>query len=425
MTIIAISESSSQKVETLGLDARSINEAGLLWKKKLGLSSPAFQLSRTLGGDVLRTDQVVGVIRVRDAVIEIFPKFLDEVDRASWHSSFLNLVRYAHGRVGRSSDDVPARLSPAGNFAEVVGLFFNDEMKRGFARGFPRCYRERNGLSSVPEGSLDLANLNSIVLFDGKIAFRSPYLSRKSSLSALIGWAAGRLATLCTDPGLVSELNEWHKRLGTYEVGRPPTNWSHISIPRSFEYLRPLVEIAQLLASGAIPGVEFAKANLGVTGFLWRTADVYERAVYRLNAEALDGSGVRVSKRSYPLLSSNGSTIVKTIPDFVFSRRGVSVLVGDAKYKTRGSGPETADVYQVIAAADVTGCPKSMLYYPSEGLQVRMKSLDVSGFGQARQIAVVDIGLNCFARKESLNAAKASLRDIFVGLLSNEQIPAH
>lgn len=409
-------------INELSLDARKVNAAGLLWKKKLGLSYPALQLTQTPGGYLLRTDQVVGAIRVGAAVIEIFPKFFYEGDRATWHQSFLNLVRYAHGTIGRSDDAVPARVKRASSFAEVIGLFFNEEMKRAFIRGFPRSYREKRGRSAFPEGSLDPADLNSIVLFDGKIAFRTPHLSRQSTLSTLAGWAGGRLAALCSDHVLKSELYLWNMRLAPLQSERPPTNWNRISVPRSFEYLRPIFEISQLLASAFLPGVEYGESNLGLPGFMWRTADIYERAVYRMNVEALEGSGIRVSKRSYPLLSTNGVAVAHTNPDLVFSRQGVSVLVGDAKYKNRQTSPETADAYQVITAADVTGCSTSMLYYPSQGDQVRIKRLDISGFGQARQIAVVDIGLECFAKKESLNIARTSLREILVGILGDEEV---
>ena len=422
MTVITISESSSRTINRSELDPRVVNSVGQFWKKKLGLSAPALQLMPTSSGDVLRTDQVVGVVRAGDRVVEIFPKFLDESNRESWHSSFLNLVRYAHGHVGHSADEIPAHMVSAASFAEVVGQFFNEELRRAFRRGFPRTYQERFGLSAMPEGALDLARLNSLIVFDGTVPFRSPFLSRQSAISSLIGWAAGRLASLSSTPSLVSELHGWKLRLAVLGNDRPPTNWNRVVVPRSYEYLRPLVEIGQMLASSLLPGVDYSDSMLSFPGFMWRTADIYERAIRRLNAEALSGSGVRVSKKSYPLLSNAGTTIVNTIPDLVFSREGMFVLVGDAKYKNRGSGPETSDAYQVLAAADVTGCSTSVLYYPREGVAVDVKALDVSGYGQARQLAIIDVGLDCFANRKTLDNARATMRQILAGLFDDEEV---
>lgn len=422
MTIVSIAESSSQVLVGDRLDSRVANSIGVFWKNKLGLPGPAIQITETSSGDSIRTDHVVGVLKVGERILEIFPKFLIGQDRDDWHQPFLNLVRYAHGHASRSSEEVPARIVPASSFADMVGVIFNDELKRSFIRGLPRSYSERVGTSTMLEGALDLSRLNSMVVFDGKIPFRSPFLSTKSAISGLIGWSAGRLASLCSAPELVSDLVRWNQRFTESGNHRLPPNWKAIKLPRSFGYLQPLIEIGQLLADSQFPGVEYGVSNIGFPGFIWRTADIYERAIYRLNADALIGTGVVVSKKSFSLLSVEGSSIVRTIPDLVYSKQGISVLVGDAKYKNRRAGPETSDTYQVMAAADVTGCPRSVLFYPSNGSAISVQKLDVSGFGQARQIAVIDVGLDCFATQSSLEEAKNVLRSYLLELLGNKQI---
>ena len=75
-----------------------------------------------------------------------------------------------------------------------------------------------------------------------------------------------------------------------------------------------------------------------------------------------------------------------------------------------------------MAAADVTGCSRSILFYPSDGSEIGLKELDVSGFGQAQKIVVVDVGLDCFATKASIESAKISLRSNIIELLGNKQV---
>lgn len=423
MTVISISESSTQSLLGDELNSRIANSIGVFWKNKLGLPGPAIQITETSSGDSIRTDHVVGVLKVGERILEIFPKFLIGQNRNDWHQPFLNLVRYAHGSPNRSSEQVPSRIVRASSFADMVGIIFNDELSRSFSRGLPRSYNERIGTSTMLEGALDLSRLNSMVVFDGKIPFRSPFLSTTSSISELIGWSTRRLASLCSAPELVSDLVRWNKRFTESGNHRLPPNWKAIKLPRSFGYLQPLIEIGQLLANSQFPGVEYGRSNIGFPGFIWRTADIYEKAIYRLNADALIGTGVVVSKKTFPLLSVDGSLIVRTVPDLVYSKQGISLLVGDAKYKNRRAGPETSDTYQVMAAADVTGCPISVLFYPSNGSAIGIQKLDVSGFGQARQIAVIDVGLECFATQTSLKRAQNVLRLYLLELLSNKQVP--
>jgi 5-methylcytosine-specific restriction endonuclease McrBC regulatory subunit McrC len=421
---ISIAESSSKILGADFLDVREANSLGSYWKEKLGLPSPAIQVTQASNGTSLRTDHVVGVLKVGQTLIEIFPKFLAAGADDEWHQPFLNLVRYAHGHVSRTADDISARITSRNSFTDEIGMIFNDELKYSYGRGLPRTYKERSGSSTIVEGALNLSKLNSLIVFDGKVHFRSPYLSNQSQISALIGWTAAKLATLCSDRALVSELLRWKQQfteLGNYRL---PSNWRTISIPRSFSYLQSLVEIGQLLAGSQFPGVEFGESDISIPGFIWKTADVYERAIYRLNSESLKDTGVVVSKRSFPLLSTNGSSIVRTIPDLVYAKHGVSVLVGDAKYKNRKTGPETSDTYQVMAAADVTGCSRSVLFYPASGSEIKVKKLDVSGFGQAREIVVIDVGLDCFIDRQSLSNAKNALRETLVELLDDKQIIA-
>ena len=422
MTVISISESSSRILVDERLDPRRANSIGIFWKSKLGLPGPAIQVTETSSGDSLRTDHVVGVLKVGEKILEIFPKFLSDREHDDWRQPFLNLVRFAHGHIGRSPDDVPASIVPASSFADVIGAIFDGELKQSFLRGLPRSYRERVGDSSILEGALDLSRLNSLVLFDGRIPFRSPFLSARSPISELIGWSAGRLAALCSAPELVFDLVRWNQRFAQLGNHRLPSNWKTIKVPRSFGYLQSLIEIGQLLANSQFPGIEYGESKFGFPGFVWRTADIYERAIYRLNSEALFGTGITVSKKSFGLLSIGGSSVMRTIPDLVYSKQGISVLVGDSKYKNRGSCPEPSDTYQVMAAADVTGCSRSILFYPSPGSEIGLKELDVSGFGQAQKIVVVDVGLDCFATKASIESAKKLLRSNIIELLGNKQV---
>lgn len=422
MRTISIAESSSKVLDADFSNVREANSLGSFWKEKLGLSSPAIQVVQASNGTSLRTDHVVGVLKVGENLIEIFPKFHAVGADHEWHQPFLNLVRYAHGHVSRSTDDISARITSGRNFTDEIGMIFNDELKSAYGRGLPRTYKERSGSSTIVEGALNLSKLNSLIVFDGKVHFRSPYLSKQSQISGLIGWTAAKLATLCSDRTLVSELLRWKQYFTELGNHRLPSNWRTIRTPRSFSYLQSLVEIGQLLAGSQFPGVEFGELDVSIPGFIWKTTDVYERAIYRLNSESLRGTGVVVSKRSFPLLSTNGFSIVRTIPDLVYAKQGVAVLVGDAKYKNRKAGPETSDTYQVMAAADVTGCSRSVLFYPARGSEIKVNRLDVSGFGQAREIAVIDVGLDCFIDRKSLANAKNVLRRTLVELLDDKQI---
>ena len=112
---------------------------------------------------------------------------------------------------------------------------------------------------------------------------------------------------------------------------------------------------------------------------------LFEEYVGRTLRRALDGSGLGVrlqGPRDHVLAGEDGAVRFATRPDIVVSRGGVPILIVDTKWKRlkgdvdarRGVGQ--ADVYQMMAYAQVYRCDRVMLLYPhhdgmgaAEGMQ--------------------------------------------------------
>ena len=168
----------------------------------------------------------------------------------------------------------------------------------------------------------------------------------------------------------LAELSFAFADISAVPINRLP--WDRVFLDRTNIMWATLLKFARLLL-----GRRFQTTSTGrQQGFslLFEMNTLFEEYIGRTLRRALGGSGFDVrlqAPRYYALTEDNGKGRFSTRPDIVISRNAEHLLIVDTKRK-RLTGPiddpqrgvGQADVYQMMAYAQVYGCRRLILLYP-------------------------------------------------------------
>jgi 5-methylcytosine-specific restriction enzyme subunit McrC len=170
------------------------------------------------------------------------------------------------------------------------------------------------------------------------------------------------------------------------ETTLTPDVLGELRSPRLPESYRPLAGLCLLLADALAPGL-----GAGATpapAMLVSLERWFEQYLTKTIEEAFFMDPQRVSAQRTRLV---GHPDVTVRPDVTLERGGAPRVVVDAKWKRlSAAGPESADLYQVLAYATLLGAPRAVLAYPGgrgggewtfdhTPVRVLARTLDVSG----------------------------------------------
>jgi 5-methylcytosine-specific restriction enzyme subunit McrC len=320
----------------------------------------------------LRAQQVVGVVAAPGVSLEILPK----IDGLTSDGIRRNLVRM----LARVLDLKVASGSMADlgwqrhDLLEILIKLFCDQLFAAVHQGLPRRYIGHEDDLPKLRGRLDVRRQFTVLAASPqKLACRFEELSADIALNQIMKAAVTRLFS-------ISRASENRRRLAELclafdDVSSVPVAelaWDRVILDRTNSAWGSLLNLAKLLL-----GERFQTTSSGdVRGFslLFEMNTLFEEFIGRSLQAALAGSDLKVrlqGPQSYALVGDNEVRRFATRPDIVVSRDGEPVLIIDTKWKRlkgaiddpkRGVGQ--ADVYQMMAYAQVYRCERLMLLYP-------------------------------------------------------------
>lgn len=360
----------------------------------------------------LRAQQAVGVLAAEGVTLEILPK-IDGLDAGATRHRLVHML----ARVW-DLEVASGALTDLGwqkhDLLEIVIRLFCDALIEAVRRGLPRRYVPEEADRSVLRGRLDLQRQFTVLAATPhRLACRFEELSSDIALNQIIRAAVVRLRGIAKAPENQRRLSELSFAFADVTpVVRSQLPWDRVVLDRTNATWANLLKLARLLlgerfqttSSGAAPG----------HALLFGMNTLFEEYVGRMLHRALAGTDLNVrlqGPQDHALEADDGSRRFKTKPDIVVTRHGRSVLIIDTKWKRlKGEiddakrGVSQGDVYQMMAYAQVYGCPRVLLLYPhhaevgaAEGVQ---GSHTIRG-GDDRRLAVATIGLSDLAGIEA------------------------
>ncbi len=158
------------------------------------------------------------------------------------------------------------------------------------------------------------------------------------------------------------------------EVTSSALRWDRITLDRTNRRWHDLVSLARLFLSD-----RHQQTSAGVIdghALLFEMNVLFEQYVARILSHALAGTGLRVSAQGghRDCLYEGDTGRFRTRPDLIVRQGERIALIIDTKWKRMTpriddpkQGVSQADVYQLMAYAQLYNCPNVMLLYPHHG----------------------------------------------------------
>ena len=342
----------------------------------------------------LRAGQVVGVLSVPNATVEILPKVEGHEPGA---------VRQALARMLAVAWDLPiADSEPAllatqrADLLEVLIRLFSDRLLVAVRRGLPHRYRQREDDLGFLRGKLDIRRqLAHHAVRPDRLACRFEELSVDTPLNRVLKTAVSRLSSVSTTDKNRRRLGELAARLEL--VGRSPAPAREpVRLDRTNTAFHRLYQLAR-----ALLGREWQSTTTGTSdGFalLFPMNDLFEAFVGRTIRAGVASRIVRLQDSGKYALESTPERkpLYALRPDIVVD----DDIVIDTKWKQLKAddptlGVSQADVYQMLAYARAYRARRLVLVYPWHR--------DLPGVGTLRrwqvaksettlEVAAVDVG---------------------------------
>ena len=353
----------------------AIRSAAESWKGRLGLAQPPFEVVGVGRECSLRATGVTGVVEVDGLTIEVIPKFLDGTDVSRWKQALWNVLVH----VGGEPLIAPARvlLSTEGNPADLLARTLLRGLSEAWLDGLPRAYEEQVAALPFLRGRIVPARAAELEWRPDAVICKYDAFIEDNPTNRLLRWAVRTLAPMVRSTRLARELDTADERFAGLDVGlQPPgpVEAERLQLSPQHHHLSDALEVAKLVLSER--SIEHGNGAVVGVGFLWRSADVFERFIKLLLLRACAGAGremvddaVRVATLR---TTAAAQRILWTYPDARIREGGRTVAVLDAKYKLwKHRRPAPADTYQVIAGGWLEQCDPIGLIYPAPGGRAR------------------------------------------------------
>ena len=340
--------------------------------KRSGLGGSDGETVLVNGHSRLRAQQIVGVLVTPETTLEILPK-IDGLDEGATRKLLIHmLARVLDLKIATGA------LTQLGwqnhDLLEVLIRLFCDQLFAVVHRGLPRRYVPHESELPALRGRLDVQRQFTVLAaIPHRLACRYDELSADIALNQIMKAAVTRLHRIARSAESQRRLSEL--ALVFADVRAVPVRnlpWDDVILDRTNSTWASLLSLAKLLL-----GERFQTTSLGSgEGFslLFEMNTLFEEFIGRALQRALAGSCWTVhlqGPRDHVLLSEDNALRFATKPDVVVSDGRRVRLVIDTKWK-RLTGPiddqkrgvGQADVYQMMAYAQVYRCDRVMLLYP-------------------------------------------------------------
>lgn len=332
------------------------------------------------GRHALRARGVVGILATGDASLEILPKIDVALGETTDHQNAAIRKRLVH--MLAVALDLRIDLGVITDLAwqretllEILIRIFCDKLTGALRKGMPRRYVECDEDLATLRGRLDITRqFTHHAVNPSRLACRFDLLSEDIALNRIMKAAASRLLRLSRSSGNQQRLRELaFVYADIIDVPVPALRWDEVVIDRTNRPWQELFAMARLFLQDRY------QTTTGGTGqgtaMLFEMNALFEEYVGRLIVRALAGTGLTVSLQGGRLFCLTAQDtergLFQTKPDILIRRAGVVTHVIDTKWKRISSriddpkqGVSQADVYQMMAYAQLYRAPRLTLLYP-------------------------------------------------------------
>src|SRR6185312_12139452 len=241
-------------------------------------------------------------------------------------------------------------------------------------RGLPRRYVIEEADRNALKGRLDIQRQFTVLApSPQKLACRYEELNADIALNQIMRAAVTKLRGISKaqeNQRRLHELSFAFADISPILAGR--LAWDHVVLDRTNTAWSTLLGLAKLLL-----GDRFQTTSAGAAeghALLFEMNTLFEEYIGRTLRRALSGTGLEVrlqGPQDHALQADDGVRRFATKPDIVVRWQGAPVLIVDTKWKRlkgaiddpkRGVGQ--ADIYQMMAYAQVYRCSRVMLLFP-------------------------------------------------------------
>jgi 5-methylcytosine-specific restriction enzyme subunit McrC len=367
----------------------------------------------------LRARGVVGILAASGCSLEILPKI--EVSQAENACQQLAATRKCLIHMLAVAFDLKVDIGSITDLAwqretllEILVRIFCGKLTEAVRKGMPRAYVERTDDLRALRGGLDATRqFTQHAANPSRLACRFDELSEDSALNRIMKAAVAHLFNASRSAENRQRLRELaFVYADVAETSVTELRWDAVLLDRTNRRWQELLDMAQLFLQGRYQTTT-GGASRGAA-MLFEMNALFEAYVGRLITRALVGTDLSVSLQGGRLfcLSSetSGRGLFQTKPDILIRRAGSVIHVIDTKWKRISSqvddpkrGVSQADVYQMMAYAQVYRAPRLTLLYPhhsglgtDESVHARHR---ITGGEAILETASIDI-----ARRETLLA---------------------
>lgn len=318
-----------------------------------GSKFPCFRLKK----GALFAAEVVGTVQVGVLRISVLPMSA-EGDEEHDKAFLLNLLRAA-GYLGTRPLVLAASVrSTALDPLEAMLVEMGAEIWESLRDGVPRRYNELEDVTQTVRGRIDFTRLcRQLPGASAALPIRYAPLTTGNVLARTVKWVAEVLSGMARGPEARQLLQGV---LGALEAvaGPRPTRAEVVAIRLTkFEQRwSRTVALASLLAQGRFIDPTFA-GRRDAFGMLFPLHHLFERAMRDVLSRAVKPLGLAIEHKAnalHMLRDSDGASHLQVRPDFICSRGGQRLMIGDAKWKRmskgqRASGADRDDIFQMNA----------------------------------------------------------------------------
>ena len=349
-------------------------------------------LERTRQG--VKAAQVVGVISVPGATLEILPK-VDGPDE-SVRRSLLHMLCVAWNL--RVADGELASLgSQRSDLLELlVGLFAN-RLLGAVRRGLPRRYVGHEEDLRLMRGRLHVVRqVTTLAARPDVLACRFDELSEDMPLNRVLKAAVVRLAHVARSAANARLLAELAARLEPVGPSSAPLE-EPVRLDRTNTAFHDLHRLARLFLSGDWQSTAGGQ-SLGFS-LLFPMPELFEKYIGRRLCRALAPWRVRLQRTDHSVLQDDEGPLYQLRPDAVIETPNGPIVL-DTKWKKLASNDDRKlgvvqdDIYQMLAYAQAYGAKRLVLLYPwLDGLEKGVnRRWRVAGTERHLDVATVDVG---------------------------------
>lgn len=364
----------------------------------------------------LHACQMVGVIAARDCSLEILPKVDPEApdeEAETVRSRLVDMLDVALDlKLGAGEAARIARNAPS--LLEILIRLFAEQLLTQVRRGLPRTYLRCEDDLPALRGSLDIRRQFTVhAVRPDRLACRYDVLSHDTPLLQLMKACVVRLVRYARRTSTRRLLDELRILLADVSDVLPAQAARKITLDRTTHGWRSLMTLARQLLGRAWQDTRSAREAPEGTSLLFPMNDLFEAYVAALARRALSPWGIEVKAQGggafcladWSDAEARPGCLFATKPDLMLRKNGRTLAIVDTKWKAIGRdvadrkrGVAQADVYQMMAYAQLYRADHLMLLYPfhislgGAGLLAEHR-IAVPG-GAKLDIATVDVSAN-------------------------------